>query len=134
MSIISENFKPITSIPSLSGISFSINLSTFGYLSLSPLLDGTIITSSVGNESTGEGSIASISRGIFYVKGNFVTASEDTVILSKYNKNPSLRIGLNTTETIIDSNDDTTLLDPALSATNYQAPGSGPASPAVGEL
>ncbi len=35
----------------------------------------TIITSSVGNESTGEGSIASISRGIFYVKGNFVTAS-----------------------------------------------------------
>ena len=83
----------------------------------------TIITSSVGNEATGKGSIASISRGIFYVKGNFVTASEDTVILSKYNENPSLRVGLNATETIIDSNDDTTLLDPALGATNYQAPG-----------
>jgi len=83
----------------------------------------TIITSSIGNEATGKGSVASISKGIFYVRGNFVTVSEDTIILSKYSANPSLRVGLNSTETIIDSNDDTTLLDPALNATNYQAPG-----------
>jgi hypothetical protein len=83
----------------------------------------TLITSSVGNPATGLGSVGSISRGVFYVKGNFVTVSENTIILSKYSSTPSLRIGLNASETIIDSNDDTTLLDPALSATNYQAPG-----------
>ena len=83
----------------------------------------TLITSSVGNPATGLGSVGSISNGVFYVKGNFVTVSENTIILSKYSSTPSVRVGLNASETIIDSNDDTTLLDPALSATNYQAPG-----------
>lgn len=86
-------------------------------------LTGTIITSTVGNDATGLSSVASISRGIFYVEGNFVVASEQTIVLSKYSSIPSLRIGLNIIETIVDSVDDSSLLDPAFSATNYQAPG-----------
>jgi hypothetical protein len=86
-------------------------------------LTGTIITSTVGNDATGLSSIASIARGIFYVEGNFVVVSEQTTVLSKYSSIPSLRIGLNAVETIVDSVDDSSLLDPAFNATNYQAPG-----------
>jgi hypothetical protein len=86
-------------------------------------LTATIITSSVGNPATGLSSIASISQGIFYVEGNFVVVSEQTTVLSKYSSTPSLRVGLNAVETIIDYVDDSSLLDPAFNATNYQAPG-----------
>ena len=86
-------------------------------------LTATIITSSVGNPATGLSSIASISQGIFYVEGNFVVVSEQTTVLLKYSSTPSLRVGLNATETIVDSIDDSSLLDPAFNATNYQAPG-----------
>ena len=83
----------------------------------------TVATSSVGNASTGLSSVASISDGVFYVSGNFVAVSETTTILSKYSSTPSVRIGINAQEAIITSTDDSTLLDPALNATNYQAPG-----------
>lgn len=83
----------------------------------------TVITETVGNPATGLSSVASISQGIFYVQGNFVVANEQTIVLSKYSSTPSLRVGLNATETIIDSVDDSSLLDPAFNATNYQAPG-----------
>jgi hypothetical protein len=86
-------------------------------------LTATLITASTGNPSTGLSSVASISQGIFYVEGNFVVANEQTVVLSKYSSTPSLRVGLNASETIVDSVDDSTLLDPAFNATNYQAPG-----------
>jgi len=86
-------------------------------------LTGTIITSTIGNDATGLSSVASIARGIFYVEGNFVVVSEQTTVLSKYSSIPSLRIGLNAVETIVDSVDDSSLLDPAFNATNYQAPG-----------
>ena len=83
----------------------------------------TMITESVGNPATGLSSVASISQGIFYVEGNFVVVNEQTAVLSKYTSNPSLRVGLNLTETIVDYVDDSSLLDPAFNATNYQAPG-----------
>jgi hypothetical protein len=83
----------------------------------------TLITSAVGNIATGLSSVASIAKGIFYVQGNFVVANEQTIVLSKYNQNPSVRVGLNATETVVDSTSDSTLLDPAFNATNYQAPG-----------
>lgn len=86
-------------------------------------LNATLITASVGNPATGLSSVASISQGIFYVEGNFVVANEQTVVLSKYSSTPSLRVGLNASETIVDYVDDSSLLDPAFNATNYQAPG-----------
>jgi len=73
--------------------------------------------------STGLSSAAHITQGVFYVLGNFVTNVEETVILSKYSDVPSVRVGLNITETIHDYVDDSSLLDPAIGATNYQAPG-----------
>jgi hypothetical protein len=86
-------------------------------------ITATIITETVTNPATGLSSVVSISNGIFYVKGNFVTVSETTIPLEKYSSTPSLRVGLNAIESIYNYTDDSSLLDPALSASNYQAPG-----------
>jgi hypothetical protein len=73
--------------------------------------------------SSGLSSVASIAKGVFYVLGNFVQVSDSTVVLSKYSNNPSIRIGLTITETVYDYINDSSLLDPAIGASNYQAPG-----------
>jgi len=73
--------------------------------------------------STGLSSVASIAQGVFYVNGIFVSVAETTIPVDKYNNTPSKRIGLNITETITDYINDSTLLDPAVNASNFQAPG-----------
>jgi hypothetical protein len=100
----------------------------------------TIATSvpTSGNYSTGLSSTASIADGVFYIVngysvsettgqkysiGNFVNVSAQTVVLDKYDNTPSFRVGLQINETIYDYINDPSLLDPAIGATNYQAPG-----------
>jgi len=83
----------------------------------------TLITSTDTNPATGLSSVASISDGVFYVKGNFVAVSATTTYLEKYSSTPSVRVGLNATESIVTADTDSSLLDPAISASNYQAPG-----------
>lgn len=93
--------------------------------------------------STGSSSVASISEGVFYVVngqkkstvanadgtfsefsvGNFVSVGKQTIVLSKYAATTSYRIGLDISEYITTAADDPTLLDPAVGASNYQAPG-----------
>jgi hypothetical protein len=86
--------------------------------------------------STGSSSVASIAQGVFYISGNytrsdgitisngtFVQVNPQTIILSKYTNVPSNRVGLNITETIYDYVSDSSLLDPAVGASNFQAPG-----------
>ena len=77
----------------------------------------------ITNGSTGLSSVASISQGVFYVLGNFVQVNPSTLIIDKYNNNPTRRIGLEITETIFDYANDASLLDPAVGASNFQAPG-----------
>jgi len=87
---------------------------------------------------TGHSSVASVSRGTFYVVagsnvsestgeeysiGHFVSVQEQTTVLDKYSNTPSVRVGLNITESIFDYTDDISLLDPANGAPNFQAPG-----------
>jgi len=103
----------------------------------------TTIGATDGTTCTGYSSLASISEGVFYVKngfytsptqnddgtytkysiGNFVSVQPQTTILDKYSNTPSYRIGLQITETIVDYINDGSLLDPAVGASNFQAPG-----------
>ena len=103
----------------------------------------TTIGISGGSTCTGYSSVASISEGVFYVRngystsgtqnqdgtyskyaiGNFVSVQPQTVILNKYSNTPSYRLGLSITESIVDYIGDSSLLDPAVGASNYQAPG-----------
>lgn len=94
-------------------------------------------------DAAGVASVASVSNGIFYIingynfsgtqnqdgtysrysTGNFVEVQPQTIILDKYSNKPNTRIGLDISEYISDYVTDSSLLDPAVGATNYQAPG-----------
>lgn len=99
--------------------------------------------STISSGSGGNASVVSISEGVFYVVkgynisnipnedgsfskysiGNFVNNIQQTTILDKYSNTPSYRVGLQIEESIIDYVDDSSLLDQAVGASNYQAPG-----------
>ena len=79
-------------------------------------------TASLGTP-TGTGSSVSIAEGVFYVNGNFIKTLEQTLILEKYYNDPSYKVGITALETIIDSGEDTTLLDNAQGSSNFAAPG-----------
>ena len=85
--------------------------------------DSNLTCQAMPTNATGVSSVASIAQGVFYVLGNFVQVSPSTIILDKYGNTPSIRIGLEIVETIYDSTNDNSLLDPAVGASNYQAPG-----------
>ena len=46
---------------------------------------------------TGDGSIASISAGIYYINGFFVTVDAQTIVLEKFATTPSYKVGLTIT-------------------------------------
>ena len=66
---------------------------------------------SAATSFTGLSSVASISKGIFYVLGNFVEVDSSTIILSKYSNTPSVRLGLTISESIYNYNNDINILD-----------------------
>ena len=97
---------------------------------------GVGIAQSIVSGSTGSSSVASIAQGVFYITGsyqnssgvtvttgNFVQVNPQIVVLDKYDNTPTMRVGLNISESIVSSGSDPSLLDPAISASNYQAPG-----------
>ena len=72
----------------------------------------------------GTGQIFSVTEGIVYYEGFFIKNSQQTVAISKYdNITSNVRIGFEISESLVKSTSDTSLLDPAQDASNYQAPG-----------
>ena len=82
-----------------------------------------VTAKSISASSTGTGLGVSSSEGIVYHKGNFIRSREQVGVVSKYTTEPTIRIGFETIETIVDSNQDSSLLDNATGATNFTAPG-----------
>ena len=86
----------------------------------------TVETNPVFANSSGVGSCQtySVNEGIFYYEGFFVRNTKQTVAISKYsNVDANVRVGFEITESITNASEDTSLLDPAQTASNYQAPG-----------
>lgn len=81
------------------------------------------LTGVTSNTIIGDASICSIDSGVFFVDGFFVKVAPQTIILDAYGTTPSYRVGLQKEESIVTAAQDSSLLDPALDATNYQAPG-----------
>ena len=78
----------------------------------------------IAASGVGTGQIFSVTEGIFYYEGFFIKNSQQTVATSKYDNIASNRkIGFEIVETLVKSTSDTSLLDPAQDASNYQAPG-----------
>jgi hypothetical protein len=86
-------------------------------------VNSNLAAQAITSNSTDLSSAVSIADGVFYVLGNFVQIQSDTIVIDKYSNAPSKRIGLTITETIFDYINDSSLLDPAIGASNYQAPG-----------
>lgn len=83
-----------------------------------------IIIRAASANATGVGSAFSIKSGVIFVKGVFAYFEDSTFIVSKYSKQTSdKRIGFLITEEVIDDQDDSSLLDPAVGTANYFAPG-----------
>jgi hypothetical protein len=74
--------------------------------------------SPVGNNQT-----FSINEGVFYYEGYFVKSNAQSIAIDKYSRIGNAIIGFEVSESIVNYTSDTTLLDPAQSSSNYQAPG-----------
>lgn len=75
------------------------------------------------NNATTIASTAYINSGVYFIRGYFVDVQYQYVILEQYAQNPSYRVGLEISESIITSEDDPSLNDNAAGSSNYAAPG-----------
>lgn len=73
--------------------------------------------------ATAFGQLAWIYDSIYFYDGYFVKVPKQSVITSKYTLTANVKIGLESDDTIVTEDSDSSLLDPALGASNYQAPG-----------
>lgn len=91
--------------------------------------DGEILVSNVGSvyantsNSTGYGSIFTINEGVRFAKEHFIQHKKQSVVIDRYGQSPTCRVGLLIDESIINADQDASLLDPALESSNYSAPG-----------
>lgn len=86
-------------------------------------VDGIVDTFTTAPSACGGSSMAFMNKGVFYVNGTFVTCPEQSLVIDKYSTAPSAHVLLKITESIVNSDADPTLLDPAQGSYNYAAPG-----------
>ena len=67
--------------------------------------------------------LVGISSGAYYKNGYFVQVPSQSVIPQKYTAYPSKSVILRYEESIVDFNNDSSVLDPAFGSSNYLAPG-----------
>jgi len=84
---------------------------------------GEGFASTVPQQAAIVGSAFTLSAGVFFLRGYFVDVPDSLLILSQYTNTPSVRVGLNVLEEIINSETDPTLNDNAKGFNNYTAPG-----------
>ena len=94
---------------------------TFAGGSNSTYTNATVLSSA--NTPTGNGIYFTLSDAIVYAKGQFIRHSNSGIVVGRYTQTPSKIVGFKVNESILTSNTDTTLLDPAQGAYNYTAPG-----------
>lgn len=75
------------------------------------------------SSATGTGSYIKIEEGVLFAKDHFIKVPAQDLLIGKYTANVSFKIGFDITESIVTSEDDSTLLDPARGSYNYTAPG-----------
>lgn len=86
---------------------------------------GTNTVQTVSADPVGLGTIATIKRGVYYVKGFFTLVEEQTIVVDRYSATASKRIGLNVDERVVTPEDEGygNLLDNAQGSYNFAAPG-----------
>ena len=90
---------------------------------ISSYASGVASAQFLATSATATGSAASVTAGIFFVRGFMCRTTAQTVVLDKYVNTPSYRIGFNVTETLVTPEDDPALLDNAQGTSNFAAKG-----------
>ena len=96
---------------------------TSGLLSNSVITAGAPFATTVSNNAAVIGSSFTILEGVYFIRGNFVNVSEETLILDQYTNLPSYRVGLYVDEQVITADQDETLNDNSQGYNNYAASG-----------
>lgn len=108
-------YTTIRSANNSAGIT-DLNLTSKNYLA-------TVKIPAIGS-AVGNGYAFAVSNGVIYQKGFFLNVDAQRIIVEKYSQYPNnVSVGFETTEEIITSNIDSTLLDNALGTRNETAPG-----------
>lgn len=90
----------------------------------SPVIEsGETFATTISNEANAVGSSFSISEGVYFIRGRFITVRDETLILDQYSANPSYRVGLYVNEEIVNADEDDTLNDNSQGFNNYSSPG-----------
>ena len=80
-------------------------------------------TNTIANPATGQGTIVHVSGGDFFVRGRFVFAKPQSLLVSKYTTTGTATIGFTITEDIVTTDDDTALFDNQGATPNTASPG-----------
>jgi hypothetical protein len=84
---------------------------------------GETFARTLPENSTSVGSAFILSSGVYYLRGTFVSVSNQILFLDQYDNAPNYKVGFQIEEKIITSNEDKTLNDNANGFLNYAAPG-----------
>ena len=84
---------------------------------------GEPIAITISENCTAIGSAVFIERGVYFIRGYFVSSSIDTLYLDQYSNRPTYKVGFKVFENIRNSYEDSTLNDNAQGFSNYAAPG-----------
>jgi hypothetical protein len=77
----------------------------------------------IDTKPMGFGCNFTVQSGSYFVDGFMVRNDEETIVISKYNRNPTCQIGFLVNESFVTSNDDPSLLDNSQGSSNFAAPG-----------
>jgi hypothetical protein len=103
-------------------LSSSIQI-TSGLLGNSLIAVGQPFASTISQNATSIGSAFSITNGVYFIRGQFVTVKTETLILDQYSNIPNYRVGLFVREEIVTSETDESLNDNSQGFNNYASPG-----------
>jgi hypothetical protein len=96
---------------------------TSGLLGNTSIATGQPFAVTIADDSSAVGSSFNITNGVYFIRGQFVNVSTETLILDQYDNRPNYRIGLFVNEQIINSDIDERLSDNSQGFNNYAAPG-----------
>lgn len=71
----------------------------------------------------GDGVLFNVNEGSYFVNGFIVNVESQTIIVEKYDVKPTCLIGFLVDENLVNSNDETALLDNSQGSSNFAAPG-----------
>ena len=96
---------------------------TSGLLGNNSIAAGDSLAVTFATNASATGSAFQIQEGIYFIRGNFINVSTETLILDQYSNTPSYRIGLYVNEEIINADLDESLNDNSQGYNNFSAPG-----------